>query len=307
MNLLKFIQPECILTGVEAANVEDLLNQQARTIHQGLPERIKNETSLDELVEMLLDREKKQSTGLGNGILVPHARVSDFNHLGLSIAVLKKPLAYSCIDDKPVQLSCMVIAPAETPNIVIKIWSTMARLLNDPAVHDYFLNAKDPHTIYDYLKSYDLNLELSVTASDIMVKPRTTLGKNTSLQDTTYLMYKLREACLAVLDEDGILMGQVTADDVFHYGMPEFFTQLQSVSFVRNFNPLDKYFQNEDKMTAEALMDTDIAVLPPTATLIEIIFQLSVKKHLKVFITNPNGKLMGVIDRLAVLDRAINF
>ena len=307
MNLLKFIQPECILTGVKATGVEDLLKQQAQTIHARLPEQIQKETPLDEMVSMLLEREKKQSTGLGNGILVPHARVSDFNHLGLSIAVLAEPMPYTCLDDKPVQLSCMVIAPAETPNIVIKIWSTLARLLNDPAVHEYFLNAKDPATIFNYLKSYDLNLELSVTASDIMVKPRAILSKDTSIQDTTHLMFKHREPSLAVLDQDGILVGQVTADNVFHYGMPEFFSQLQSVSFVRNFNPLEKYFKNENKITAQDIMEEVIAVVPPTATLIEVIFQLSVKKRLKVFVTSPTGKLLGVIDRLSVLDRAINF
>lgn len=307
MNLLKFIDPACILTGVEALGIEDLLSQQAAAIHRQLPDSLKTEHPLDKLLGMLMDREKQQSTGLGNGILVPHARVSEFNHIGLSIAVLARPMPYKCIDDKPLQLSCMVIAPAETPNIVIKIWSTLARLLNDPAVHQYFLNAPDADTIYNYLQSYDLNLKLSVTASDIMVKPRTTLLPDTSLQDTTHLMYKYKEACLAVLDADGRLIGQVTTDDVFHYGMPEFFTQLQSVSFVRNFNPLEKYFQNETRMTAAELMDSEVATVPPSATLIEVIFQLSVKKRLKVFVTNPKGTLLGVIDRLAVLDRAINF
>lgn len=307
MNLLKFIQPACILTGVHAENIEDLLRQQAAAIHQQLPESIGKEHSLENLVSLLMDREEKQSTGLGNGILVPHARVSDFNHLGLSIAVLVRPMEYTTIDKKPIRISCMVTAPAETPNIVIKIWATLARLLNDPAVREYFLNAPDSKTIFDYLQTYDLNLELTVTASDIMVPPRVTLSKNTSLQDTTHLMFKHKEACLAVLDENGILLGQVTTDNVFHYGMPEFFTQLQSVSFVRNFNPLEKYFQNENEMNAVDIMENAFAVVPPTATLIEVIFQLSVKKRLKVFVTNPDGKLLGIIDRLSVLDRAINF
>jgi mannitol/fructose-specific phosphotransferase system IIA component (Ntr-type) len=307
MNLLKFIEPACILTGVKASGIEDLLNQQAAAIHQQLPASLQEEHSHASLLEMLLEREKQQSTGLGNGILVPHARVHDFNHIGLSIAVLADPMPYSCIDDIPVQLSCMVIAPAETPNIVIKIWSTLARLLNDPAVHQYFLNAPNSETIFEYLKNYDLNLQLSVTASDIMIKPRTTLLPDTSLQETTHRMYRFKEACLGVVNAEGQLVGQVTTDNVFQYGMPEFFTQLQSVSFVRNFNPLEKYFQNETKMTAAELMDSDVATVPPTATLIEVIFQLSVKKRLKVFVINPSGKLLGVIDRLAVLDRAINF
>lgn len=307
MNLLKFIDPACILTGVKAAGIEDLLSQQSAAIHRQLPATLQKEHTQASLLEMLLERENQQSTGLGNGILVPHARVSEFNHIGLSIAVLAEPMPYKCIDDQPVQLSCMVIAPAETPNIVIKIWSTLARLLNDPAVHQYFLHAPDAETIYAYLKNYDLNLELSITASDIMVKPRTTLQPDTSLQETTHRMFRFKEACLGVVDAEGKLIGQVTTDDVFQYGMPEFFTQLQSVSFVRNFNPLDKYFQNENNMTAAELMNPEVATLPPTATLIEVIFLLSVKKHLKVFVVNAGGTLLGVIDRLSVLDRAINF
>lgn len=307
MNLLKFILRDCILTGVEADGVGDLLRKQAEAIYRHTPDRYLEGHSLDELVEMLLERENKQSTGLGNGIMVPHARVPDFNHLGLSIAVLKDSMDYETIDGKPVRLSCMVIAPSETPNIVIKIWSTLTRLLNDPAVHSYFLHAEDADTIYQYLQTHDLNLDLSITASDIMMKPRVRLSPETTLQDVTYQMFKHKEACLAVLDNEGCMVGHITTDLVFEYGMPEFFRQLQSVSFVRNYNPLEKYFQHETKLHAKDIMRTNHVTLPPSATLIEVIFQLTVKKHLKVFITAPSGKLLGIIDRLAVLDRAINF
>jgi mannitol/fructose-specific phosphotransferase system IIA component (Ntr-type) len=307
MNLLKFIEPGCIATGLEAPDIGTLLHRQAEMIHHHIPERYREDHTLDSMVEMLSERENKQSTGLGNGILVPHARVPAFNHLGIFIAVLKEPMDYDTIDGQPIRLSCMVIAPAETPNIVIKIWSTLARLLNDPAVHQYFLQAADPQTIYDYLKTADLDLDLCITASDLMVKPRAKLRETTSIQDVTHLMYIHKEPCLGVVDEQNRIIGQVTTDDVFQYGMPEFFTQLQSVSFVRQFNPLGKYFQHESEMTAGDIMKTDVATVPPTATLIEIIFQLSVKRRLKVFVTSKDGKLLGVIDRLAILDRAINF
>jgi mannitol/fructose-specific phosphotransferase system IIA component (Ntr-type) len=307
MNLLKFIEPECILTGLEVSSIEDLLRKQAEVIVARTPERYLEDRTLDELVEMLLDREHKQSTGLGNGILVPHARVPGFNHLGLSIAVLKEPLEYDTIDNQPIRLSCMVMAPAETPNIVIKIWSTLARLLNDPAVHSYFLQAPDSHTIFDYLQKYDLNLDLCITASDIMVKPRVKLNESMSLPDVTHLMFIHKEPCLGVVDDKNCIVGQITTDDVFQYGMPEFFSQLQSVSFVRQYNPLDKYFQNESAMRARDIMKEEVATVSPTATLIEVIFLLTVKRHLKVFVVNKDGKLLGVIDRLAVLDRAINF
>ena len=307
MNLLNNIHPECILTGVKVDSMEELIRLQADAIVSQTPERNMEGHSKESLVEMLLERERKQSTGLGGGILVPHARVPQFGHLGLSIAVLAEPLDYETLDGAPVQISCMVMAPAETPNVVIKIWSGLAKLLSDPAVNSYFLQAPDSQTIYNYLSTHDVDLKLSVSASDIMTQPRVKLKEDTSLEDVTHLMYKHKEACLAVVDAEGKLVGQITTDNVFQFGMPEFFQQLQSVSFVRNFNPLEKYFQHEGTLTAKDIMSDKVASLPPSATLIEVIFLLSGKKRLKVFITKPDGKLMGVIDRLAVLDRAINF
>jgi CBS domain-containing protein len=48
------------------------------------------------------------------------------------------------------------------------------------------------------------------------------------------------------------------------------------------------------------------AVMPPTATLLEIVFALAVEKHMNVYIVAENGALVGVIDRAAVLDRILN-
>jgi len=219
MNLLQFIQPHCILTGVRVNSMEELVRLQADAIIAHTPKRNLEGHSPESLVQMLLDRERKQSTGLGDGILVPHARVPEFGHLGLSIAVLAEPLDYETIDGKPVTISCMVMAPAETPNIVIKIWSGLARLLSDPAVNTYFQHADNAQMIYDYLETHDVSLELSVCASDIMTQPRTRLQEDTSLEDVTHLMYKHKEACLSVVDEKGRLAGQVTTDDVFQFGM----------------------------------------------------------------------------------------
>ena len=109
-----------------------------------------------------------------------------------------------------------------------------------------------------------------------------------------------------VLDEAGNLVGEITSDLLFQYGMPDFFKQLQSVSFVKNFNPLEKFFANQAEMTAADLMTNDYAVVECQNTLIEVIFLLTVKQHAKVYVTDA-GKLVGVIGRLAVLDRAINF
>lgn len=309
MNLKKYILPDCVFAGVEASSKEELFRLQAAAIYNATPARYLQDVSLDELIGELIHREDKQSTGLGDGIAVPHARIPGFKHIGISLATLKNPLAYDAIDDQPVDISCMVIAAAETPGIIIKIWSLIAKLLNDPAVHSYFMQAESSQQIYDYLQNQVETLEsdMTLTARDIMRKLPCRIGPDAPLPDVTYQMYKHREPAVAVTDDDDVMLGEITSDAVFQYGMPEFFTQLQSVSFVRHFNPLEKYFTDEAKNLAKDIMRQDYAAVPPDATLIEVLFQLSVKKHTKVYVQDKNGKLIGVIGRLSILDRAINF
>ncbi len=307
MNLLKHIHPDCVFTGLEVDSVEELLRIQSESIVQRLPERYREQVTEASLLELLLDRESKQSTGLGDGIAVPHARISGVNHLGLSIAILKKPLDFNSIDGEPVRIAFMVVAPAETPNIVIKIWSTLARLLTDPAVRQYFLQADSPQTVCTYLEERDLNLDLTVTAADIMVPQPYRITPDMPIQDVTQLMYRHKDASVGVVDEEGRFLGQVNSDTIFKFGMPDFFSQLQSVSFVRHFNPLEKYFQQDMDLHVADIIHTECAKLPPSATLLEVIFQLTVKRRFKVYIVNDQGKYLGAIDRLSMIDRVINF
>lgn len=309
MNLKKYILPECVLANVDVDNKEDLFRLQARAIYDNTPERYREHLSFDDLMDALVHREEKQSTGLGDGIAIPHARIEGFKHIGFSLAILKNPLPFDALDGEPVVISCMVVAAAENPGIIIKIWALLAHLLQDPAVHAYFLQSKDNSVICDYLLNQveSLETDVSLTACDIMFRPLYTAHPETPLPDVTYNMYRTKEPAIAVVDATNKLVGEITADALFQYGMPEFFTQLQSVSFVRNFNPLEKYFTDEGKLCAQDVIQTDYAAVPQSATLIEVIFQLSVKKRTKVYVVDDDGNLVGVIGRLSVIDRAINF
>lgn len=307
MNLRKYICKDNLLTQLHVQTLEELLRIQAQALLKSLPPRYRHQLHEDTLLEMLLDRERKQSTGLGDGILVPHARVSGLNQMGLCFAVLAEPLACDTLDGKPVHLSCMVVAPAETPNIVIKVWSAYAAMLRAPIIRDLFLEASTPAELFEVLQTQDLQLELSLTASDMMSRPPFTVTEDIPLPEITFQMFRSQQASVPVIDPDRKLLGHITADSIFQFGMPPFFTQLQSVAFLKHFNPLEKYFLQEGVLTAKDVMVSDIATVPPSATLVEIIFLLSVKNQPCVYVLDPRNKLLGVINRLSVLDRAINF
>lgn len=307
MNLINFLHPKCILTHVTVSSPEELIHLQAEAIHTQLATRGAVGISLPELEQKLLAREMQESTGLGNGIAVPHTRIPAFSHIGLSIAVLDTPLEFKAIDHQPIQISSMVVAPSEYPNLVMKIWSTLAKLLNDPAVKSFFMHADSATQLMSYLHSKELKLNLDLSASDLMFKPALTFSQNLQVSEATAQMYQHKEQCVAVLDDEGCFLGEVTSDAIFKYGMPEFFKQLQSVSFLRHFNPLEKYFAHENTLSVKDILSSDCATIMPDATLIEVLFQISVKNHMKLYVVNKQGLLCGEIHRLSILNRAINF
>jgi CBS-domain-containing membrane protein len=113
-------------------------------------------------------------------------------------------------------------------------------------------------------------------------------------------------SAVPVAGSDGQIVGEITCDILFRYGLPDFFTRLKSVAFIREFDPFEKYFEKEADSVAGDVMSDHPAVMPPTATLLEIVFALAVEKHMNVYIVAENGALVGVIDRAAVLDRILN-
>jgi len=306
MNLIKYIKTENILTGVKVSDKWELLRVMLDRFMENLPDHYLNGHTKENLWALIAEREHRQSTGLGHGVAFPHARIPNFNWIGMVVAVLDEPLEYDALDGQPIQLAFMAFNATEEPAVALKIWSTLADLLKQDGVMDTLLVAKDPYEVYRFFRERNLNLEFTLTARDIMTQPRMRIAPGDDLPQVAHNLMKHRENAAAVTTEDGTLLGEVTIDAIFKFGIPDFFSQLQSVSFIRNFNPLEKYFEQEHSSLAENIMTTECAVLPPSATLVEIIFLLSVKHHYKVYIVE-NGKLLGVIGRNAVLDRVVNF
>jgi PTS system nitrogen regulatory IIA component len=307
MNLTQYLFPDCILTGCTADSRDALLSLQIAAIHRHLTGKGLPCPLPEDMLKAVTERETQQSTCLGEGIAVPHARMEGLSTIGLSVAVLPRPVPFESGAQRDVGISILVIAPVERPNLVLKIWGAFIRLLRTPGVRGQLAAARTPQEACTLLRGHNLALEISLTARDLMIRPPFQVRPETPLRQVCFLMNKHHEVATAVVDEGGRLLGEITSDRIFQYGMPEFFTQLQSVSFVRHFNPLEKYFEEESSLTAGALMTPGFATVRPEATLIEVIFLITVKNHTKVYVTDAGGKLLGVIGRLTVLDRAINF
>jgi len=104
-----------------------------------------------EIVEILLQREKLGSTGVGNGVAIPHGKLPKLNRLFGLFARLDRPIDFESLDNQPVDLIFLLLAPEGAGADHLKALARVARLLRDPDVMEKLRNSRDAEAIYSVL------------------------------------------------------------------------------------------------------------------------------------------------------------
>lgn len=259
-----------------------------------------------QVLDAVIQRENEMCTALGKGVALPHARIPGFQGVGMAVARLRNPITYNGKnEDHQVWLVVLLVVPFEEPQLVLKLMALAMRMVSDEAVTNLFRSVSDPELVADLVYDRVFRQDTLVLARDIMRPPLVEVRPDMPLPEVTRLMSEHMLESVAVTEPDGTLVGQITCDNLFKLGLPDFFSHLKSVSFIREFDPFENYFKKEAHYLARDVMTSDVATVPDDATLLEVIFELAVKSNPKVYVVR-DGKRVGVIDRSTVLNRIIN-
>ena len=104
-----------------------------------------------EIFETLNQRERLGSTGVGNGIAIPHGKLAKMDKLFGMFARLEKPIDFEALDGEPVDLVFLLLAPEAAGADHLKALARVARLLRDPEVAKKLRNSRDAASIHAIL------------------------------------------------------------------------------------------------------------------------------------------------------------
>lgn len=303
MKLSNYLTKDSILFNLDVSSKEELLQAMCANIAKS-ETALNNDLSQESIYKSIIERENLDNTGVGNSIAFPHARLKSFNGVSLCIAQLSKPIDYGSLDGKQVHIVCMALIPESRPSYGIKILSTFSKIFLD-MMKDDKLSFSSAEDIYNSIIDYDFTFEHSIKASEIMRKPIFKIHPEMLLNEATRIMAQYLANCAAVTDEEGNIVGELTAEKLLKIGVPEFFTQLKTVSFIREFDPFEKYFSKESYLRVKDVMDKPTSILTPDSTIMEIVFCTAVQKHEKIYIVEGT-KLVGIIEKMLVIQKIIN-
>ena len=105
-----------------------------------------------EYLNSVLEIEKESTTGVGNGIAIPHGRCKAVDKAGLAAIVLNKPVEYEALDNKPVELLFLIAAPEDKGNVHLEILSKLAMMLMD---QEFTFKLKNSRTAEEFIRVID--------------------------------------------------------------------------------------------------------------------------------------------------------
>jgi PTS system nitrogen regulatory IIA component len=109
----------------------------------------------DKVVEVLLEREKLGSTGIGDGIAIPHGKMKGIKELVASFGRSIQGIDFESIDNKPTHLFFLLVAPENSAGVHLKALARISRLLKDSRFRNRLMEAEDSRSLFQIIVEED--------------------------------------------------------------------------------------------------------------------------------------------------------
>lgn len=150
MRLTDILNEERVTTQLTAASKDDALRALARLFTLA-------DSNLDEaaVYDVLSERERLASTGIGSGVAIPHGRIATLDRLRAAVAISPEGIPFDAIDGGPVRIVVGVLAPQHHTGDHLRVLARVSRLLRNKDVREALLAADGPPAAFDIIVRAD--------------------------------------------------------------------------------------------------------------------------------------------------------
>ena len=146
MPMLEFLNPDSVVSSLRVRDKKHVLQELAAHAVR----RLANLSERD-VFETLLHRERLGSTGIGDGVAIPHGKLPQLDRLFGLVARLEKPVDFDALDGQPIDVAFLLLAPEGAGADHLKALAQVARLLREPGMLERIRSARDATALYALL------------------------------------------------------------------------------------------------------------------------------------------------------------
>jgi PTS system nitrogen regulatory IIA component len=151
MKITEFLSPNAVVAELRGASKPEILRELSERLAQAYGPPLRP----DRVLEVLGEREKLASTGIGEGVAIPHGKMPGLERIFAAFGVSHAGLDFSSIDKRPTQLFFALVAPENSAGVHLKALARVSRLFRNATLRDAILAAPSADEIYRLIAEED--------------------------------------------------------------------------------------------------------------------------------------------------------
>ena len=154
MRLTDFLSPECIKASLSASDKEGVIKEMVALLRSA-----GKLSDHDLMLRAALGRESTRTTGIGNGLAIPHGKCAAVDQLVMAVGKTSSPIDFDSVDGKPVTVVIFLASPPDRTGPHIQALARISRLMSDQKFRRALEEADSPEGICGLIASYEATLE----------------------------------------------------------------------------------------------------------------------------------------------------
>ena len=159
MRLTDILSAERIVPALDASERDDVLRELVRRgfLMDGQTRGL-DEDDEDRIIQVLLERERLGSTGIKDGLAIPHGKLGGLASLTACVGLSKKGVAFGAMDDEPSRVFIVLLSPEQNSGDHLKALARISRLFSGGNLTKRLMELEEAEAIYDLLAAEDARL-----------------------------------------------------------------------------------------------------------------------------------------------------
>jgi nitrogen PTS system EIIA component len=149
MKILDNLKPEAIISDLQATDKKGVLQELTSALAQV------SKVGQEDMVRVLLERERLGSTGIGGGIAIPHGKMASLSSLLMGFGRSRKGVDFDAMDGKRTHLFFLLLAPEDSTGGHLKMLARISRLLKNSVFKERLVTAADRRELYAVIEKED--------------------------------------------------------------------------------------------------------------------------------------------------------
>lgn len=299
MRLANLLDEDLIVHDMKATHKLEAIEELLALVKQKYPKH-----DYAAILKSIIYRENVEDTSYGRGVAFPHARTDAVDDMYIALGISKKGLQDKTPDGQPLRFICLMLTPSNIAKLYLQALSGFAAFARRPGNVDRVVLATSPGGVIDAIWESNVTVEKELTAKDLMRHEVITVTPEDSLKNVANLMFQHRLSALAVIDETGNLLGQITDKELIQAALPDFKTLISNLNYSMDVEPFEELLKKEDRIKVKQLYTTDHEVVSRDTKIVEVAAMMLFKDLRRVFVTDGD-KLAGILLRKDIVHMII--